>query len=139
VLLFPALVLALTPACAKSRSDDVEGGRSGMVTTSSSAETGGAPIASSSSSGTGGGTTASSSSVRFATPPTRATRDCAARAMAAGRFDPSCPDYQGYLDPGTKAGRAPTSGEMQMMYLCKEGRVPRSECKQRGYRDGPGP
>ncbi|GAA4963905.1 hypothetical protein WHI96_19205 [Pseudonocardia tropica] len=54
--------------------------------------------------------------------------DCAARAMAAGRFDPSCSAYQGYLDPGTSAGRAPTSGETQMQYLCERGLVPRSDC-----------
>jgi hypothetical protein len=39
--------------------------------------------------------------------------NCAAAAMAAGKFDPSCPDYQGYLDCGTACGRAPTSGELQ--------------------------
>lgn len=54
--------------------------------------------------------------------------DCAARAMAAGRFDPSCSGYQGYLDPGTSAGRAPTSGETQMQYLCERGLAPRSDC-----------
>jgi len=35
--------------------------------------------------------------------------------MAVGRFDPSCPEYQGYLDPGG-AGRGPTSGEIQSQY-----------------------
>ncbi|GAA1864883.1 hypothetical protein GCM10009772_45540 [Pseudonocardia alni subsp. carboxydivorans] len=54
--------------------------------------------------------------------------DCAARAMAAGRFDPSCSAYQGYLDPGTSAGRAPTSGETQMQYLCERGLTPRDDC-----------
>lgn len=54
--------------------------------------------------------------------------DCAARAMAAGRFDPSCSAYQGYLDPGTSAGRAPTSGETQMQYLCERGLAPRGDC-----------
>ncbi|MCO7193321.1 hypothetical protein [Pseudonocardia sp. McavD-2-B] len=54
--------------------------------------------------------------------------DCAQRAMAAGRFDPSCPAYQGYLDPGSSAGRAPTSGETQLQFLCQKGLVPRSEC-----------
>ena len=53
---------------------------------------------------------------------------CAQRAMAAGRFDPSCSAYQGYLDPGTSAGRAPTSGEIQMQFACEQGRVPRSDC-----------
>jgi hypothetical protein len=43
------------------------------------------------------------------------TAGCAARAMAVGRFDPSCPEYQGYLDPGG-AGRGPTSGEIQSQY-----------------------
>lgn len=54
--------------------------------------------------------------------------DCAQRAMAAGRFDPSCAAYQGYLDPGTLAGRAPTSGEIQMQFACEQGLVPRSDC-----------
>lgn len=48
--------------------------------------------------------------------------------MQAGRFDPSCSEYQGYLDPGTAAGREPTSGEIQMQYLCEQGVVPRSQC-----------
>ena len=54
--------------------------------------------------------------------------DCAQRAMAAGQFDPSCAAYQGYLDPGTLPGRAPTSGEIQMQYACEQGLVPRSDC-----------
>lgn len=53
---------------------------------------------------------------------------CAQQAMAAGRFDPSCSAYQGYLDPGTSAGRAPTSGEIQMQYACRQGLVPESDC-----------
>ncbi|MBW0101602.1 hypothetical protein [Pseudonocardia sp. KRD291] len=53
---------------------------------------------------------------------------CAQQAMVAGRFDPSCSDYQGYLDPGTSAGRAPTSGETQMQYACEQGLVPESDC-----------
>lgn len=54
--------------------------------------------------------------------------DCAQQAMAAGQFDPSCSAYQGYLDPGTSAGRAPTSGEIQMQYACEQGLVPESDC-----------
>ena len=60
----------------------------------------------------------------------RATSDagCAQRAMAAGQFDPSCAAYQGYLDPGTSAGRAPTSGEVQLQYACEQGLVPEDDC-----------
>lgn len=54
--------------------------------------------------------------------------DCAQRAMAAGTFDPSCSAYQGYLDPGTVAGRAPTSGEIQMQYACEQGLVDEDDC-----------
>ncbi|MFP5068503.1 hypothetical protein ACLFMI_02385 [Pseudonocardia nantongensis] len=53
---------------------------------------------------------------------------CAQQAMAAGQFDSSCSAYQGYLDPGTSAGRAPTSGEIQMQYACQQGLVPKSDC-----------
>lgn len=54
--------------------------------------------------------------------------DCAQLAMAAGQFDPSCSAYQGYLDPGTPVGRAPTSGEIQMQYACEQGLIPKSDC-----------
>ncbi|WP_075294925.1 MULTISPECIES: hypothetical protein [unclassified Pseudonocardia] len=70
--------------------------------------------------------------VRQPTDKTRETRksggNCAQRAIAAGKFDPSCSAYQGYLDPGTLAGRAPTSGEIQMQYACEQGLVPKSDC-----------
>ncbi|MEQ3551808.1 hypothetical protein WIS52_15145 [Pseudonocardia nematodicida] len=59
---------------------------------------------------------------------TKSDGGCAQRAMAAGKFDPSCSAYQGYLDPGTAAGRAPTSGEIQMQYACEQGLVPESDC-----------
>ncbi len=52
---------------------------------------------------------------------------CAGRAMAASKFNPSCPEYQGYLDPGGP-GRGPTSGEIQHQYGCKAGYIPASEC-----------
>lgn len=54
--------------------------------------------------------------------------NCAERAMAVGKFDPNCPTYQGYLDPGTIAGRGPTSGEVQSEYWCQQGRIPESQC-----------
>jgi hypothetical protein len=57
------------------------------------------------------------------------TTSCADRARRAGRFDPSCSDYQGYLDPGTVAGREPTSGEIQAQYACEQGLIPRSQCR----------
>ncbi|MFC4948584.1 hypothetical protein [Pseudonocardia sp. GCM10023141] len=53
---------------------------------------------------------------------------CAARAMATGRFDPGCAEYQGYLDPGTAGGRAPTSGEIQQENGCKQGYIPADQC-----------
>jgi hypothetical protein len=66
------------------------------------------------------------------TSPRRGTRPaqsgCAQAAMAAGRFDPSCGEYQGYLDPGTSAGRAPSSGEIQYAYGCQQGYIPKSQC-----------
>ncbi|MGH3632311.1 MAG: hypothetical protein ACRDRL_33350 [Sciscionella sp.] len=53
---------------------------------------------------------------------------CAAAAMAVGKFDPSCAEYQGYLDPGTRAGRAPNSGDIHHQYGCKQGYIPKSQC-----------
>jgi hypothetical protein len=53
--------------------------------------------------------------------------------MARGQYDPTCPEYQGYLDPGTAAGRAPTSGETQLQYGCQQGYVPRDQCAAAGY------
>ncbi len=52
---------------------------------------------------------------------------CAGRAMAASKFNPSCPEYQGYLDPGGP-GRGPTSGEIQHQNGCKAGYIPASQC-----------
>src|SRR3954447_14327694 len=54
----------------------------------------------------------------------RSTAGCGRRAVNAGRYDSSCPEYQGYLDPGTRAGRGPTSGEIQLQYACEQGLVP---------------
>lgn len=48
--------------------------------------------------------------------------------MQADRFDPSCSEYQGYLGPGTAAGREPTSGEIQAQYACEQGLIQRSQC-----------
>jgi hypothetical protein len=53
---------------------------------------------------------------------------CAARAMERGNFDSACSEYQGYLDPGTAGGRAPTSGEIQQQTLCRRGEIPKNEC-----------
>lgn len=53
---------------------------------------------------------------------------CGERAVDEGKFDPECDEYQGYLDPGTAAGRDPTSGEIQRQYGCEEGYIPQSEC-----------
>lgn len=38
---------------------------------------------------------------------------CGQRAVTAGVFNPSCSEYQGYLDPGLSGGRAPSSGDIQ--------------------------
>ena len=61
---------------------------------------------------------------------------CGQRAVTVGKFDPSCAEYQGYLDPGTAAGRAPTSGEIQHAYGCQQGYISRSECTQRELATG---
>ncbi|GAA4925611.1 hypothetical protein EV188_102796 [Actinomycetospora succinea] len=65
-------------------------------------------------------------------PRTRSTRasasGCGQRAVDAGRFDASCDEYQGYLDPGTSAGRAPSSGETQTQWGCEQGYIPEDEC-----------
>jgi hypothetical protein len=53
---------------------------------------------------------------------------CGLRAVTSGVFNAACAEYQGYLDPGTAAGRAPTSGERQQQHLCESGRAPKSEC-----------
>ena len=53
---------------------------------------------------------------------------CGPRAAARGAFNPGCPEYQGYLDPGRAAGRGPTSGDIQHAYGCKQGYIPASEC-----------
>jgi hypothetical protein len=58
---------------------------------------------------------------------TNSSVGCAQRAMAAGKFDPSCPEYQGYLDPGGP-GRGPTSGDIQHQYGCQQGYIPASQC-----------
>ncbi|WP_157358622.1 hypothetical protein [Amycolatopsis sp. ATCC 39116] len=52
---------------------------------------------------------------------------CGQRAVNAGRFNPKCPEYQGYLDPGGP-GRGKTSGDLQREYACEQGYLPKSEC-----------
>lgn len=65
--------------------------------------------------------------------PARGTRassssGCGQRAVDAGRFDASCAEYQGYLDPGRAAGRGPSSGDLQFEYGCEQGYIPEDEC-----------
>ncbi|PKV96136.1 hypothetical protein ATK30_7072 [Amycolatopsis echigonensis] len=52
---------------------------------------------------------------------------CGQRAVDAGKFNPRCKEYQGYLDPGG-SGRPKTSGEIQHEYLCQQGYLPPAEC-----------
>src|SRR5699024_3345249 len=59
---------------------------------------------------------------------TDAAPGCGQRAVESGQFNPQCEEYQGYLDPGTIAGRGPTSGEIQRQYGCEQGYIPESEC-----------
>ena len=71
---------------------------------------------------------ARSTTTRTTAPRARSTAGCGQRAVNAGRYDSSCPEYQGYLDPGTRAGRGPTSGEVQLQYACEQGLVPKEQC-----------
>lgn len=54
----------------------------------------------------------------------RARRHAAAKAYLAPKsartYNPANPYYQGYVDPGTRAGRGPTSGELQSQWMAKE-------------------
>ncbi|MCG3755305.1 hypothetical protein [Amycolatopsis sp. Poz14] len=52
---------------------------------------------------------------------------CGQRAVNAGKFNPRCKEYQGYLDPGGP-GRPKTSGEIQREWACQQGQLPASEC-----------
>jgi len=60
--------------------------------------------------------------------PADAAAGCAAKAMAAGKFDPSCREYQGYLDPGQAGGRQPNSAQDQTQYGCEKGYIPKDQC-----------
>lgn len=53
---------------------------------------------------------------------------CGRRAVTAGVFNPSCSEYQGYLDPGRAGGRAPSSGDRQTEWGCEQGYIPADEC-----------
>lgn len=53
---------------------------------------------------------------------------CGQRAVAEGHYDSACQEYQGYLDPGTAAGRGPTSGELQQQWGCQQGYISKDEC-----------
>ena len=61
-------------------------------------------------------TTRATSSKRSATTAKKSSAGCGRRAVAAGTFDPSCSEYQGYLDPGRGGGRGPSSGDLQSDY-----------------------
>jgi hypothetical protein len=71
--------------------------------------------------------TATARATSTARPRSTAKPDCARAAMAAGRFDPTCQAYQGYLDPGGPT-RGPTSGEIQTAYGCRQGYIPAAQC-----------
>lgn len=53
---------------------------------------------------------------------------CGQRAVDAGRFNPACAEYQGYLDPGRAGGRPANSGDLQHDWGCQQGYIPESEC-----------
>ena len=64
------------------------------------------------------GTTTARPTTKKSTPSTSKNKadtssGCGKRAMAAGKFNPSCKEYQGYLDPGSSADRGKSSGEIQ--------------------------
>ena len=61
-------------------------------------------------------TTRATSSRRSATTTTKSSAACGRRAVPAGKFDPSCSEYQGYLDPGRGGGRGPSRGDLQSEY-----------------------
>jgi hypothetical protein len=65
---------------------------------------------------------------RTARPAADTGTGCGGRAVARGVFNPACSEYQGYLDPGRAAGRAPSSGDLQHDYGCQKGYIPKSEC-----------
>ena len=48
---------------------------------------------------------------------------CGPRAVAAGVFNAACSEYQGYLDPGVRGGRAPSSGDIMTKYACDQGQL----------------
>lgn len=53
---------------------------------------------------------------------------CGGRAVGASVFNPACTEYQGHLDPGTRGGRAPSSGELQTQYGCEQGYITGAQC-----------
>jgi hypothetical protein len=61
-------------------------------------------------------------------PATDTAAGCGHRAVARGVFNAACSEYQGYLDPGRAAGRAPSSGDLQHDDGCQKGYIPKSEC-----------
>jgi hypothetical protein len=127
-----AVTVAVAPAGAGPRVADVVPVTAPVVAPTTASPAPPAPTRTASPSNSGTATRSAAPTKRSRTakpkPATRRTTSCAERAMQAGRFDPSCSEYQGYLDPGTAAGREPTSGEIQMQYACEQGLVPRSQC-----------
>jgi hypothetical protein len=74
-------------------------------------------------------TRATVTSARTVTRPAADTgTGCGHRAVARGVFNAACAEYQGYLDPGRAAGRAPSSGDLQHDDGCQKGYIPKSEC-----------
>ncbi|GAB2906405.1 hypothetical protein GCM10027047_00750 [Rhodococcus aerolatus] len=53
---------------------------------------------------------------------------CGGRAVSAGIFNPSCSEYQGYLDPGVAGGRAPSSSDIQTKNGCEAGYITGPVC-----------
>ncbi len=51
---------------------------------------------------------------------------CGLRAVMAGKFNPACAEFQGYLDPGVSAGRGPNDTDIQNCTAVKSV----AECRQ---------
>lgn len=66
-------------------------------------------------------TTSSAPSHRTAKTSTTRTTTARPTHRVGSGYDPTDSRYQGADDPGTAAGRAPTSGETQLAWLCSQG------------------
>lgn len=133
-LAMASLALVIASACSSPAAPALVAGPSPLPAARAAAPPGAPPLvpnpAPTSAAPTSTRTTRATPSKRPSTTTKKSSAGCGQRAVAAGKFDPSCSEYQGYLDPGRAGGRGPSSGDLQSEYANCVAKKSVADCRE---------